>query len=393
MSWSKIQLSSLCHKITDGSHNPSQGINKSEYLMLSSKNIFHDDINFKDPRYLTKEDFEQENKRTDVVEDDILLTIVGTIGRVAVVSNNTPKFTLQRSVAVLKPKSKLIKPRFLMYSLRNMSDLLASESRGVAQKGIYLKQIRELEIPLPPLAEQQKIASILDAADSLRQKDQQLIEKYTALSQSLFLEMFGDPVSNPMGWERKNLQNLVKTVIDCPHTTPKWTSSGKVAIRTSNLTQGGWSWKDKRFVSEEDFHDRSKRGYVKSGDIILSREGTIGVLAIVDKEMEICLGQRLVQLIPDFSLANNYYLLHLLLYELEPERISRVMVGATSKHLNVKELREMNLPVPPINLQNQFAERIQSIEAQKLLALASLEKSAALFNSLLQRAFKGELTT
>jgi type I restriction enzyme S subunit len=393
VSWSKIQLSSLCHKITDGSHNPSQGINKSEYLMLSSKNIFHDDINFKDPRYLTKEDFEQENKRTDVVEDDILLTIVGTIGRVAVVSNNTPKFTLQRSVAVLKPKSKLIKPRFLMYSLRNMSDLLASESRGVAQKGIYLKQIRELEIPLPPLAEQQKIASILDAADSLRQKDQQLIEKYTALSQSLFLEMFGDPVSNPMGWERKNLQNLVKTVIDCPHTTPKWTSSGKVAIRTSNLTQGGWSWKDKRFVSEEDFHDRSKRGYVKSGDIILSREGTIGVLAIVDKEMEICLGQRLVQLIPDFSLANNYYLLHLLLYELEPERISRVMVGATSKHLNVKELREMNLPVPPINLQNQFAERIQSIEAQKLLALASLEKSAALFNSLLQRAFKGELTT
>ena len=393
MSWSKIQLSSLCHKITDGSHNPSQGINKSEYLMLSSKNIFHDDINFKDPRYLTKEDFEQENKRTDVVEDDILLTIVGTIGRVAVVSNNTPKFTLQRSVAVLKPKTELIEPRFLMYSLRNMTDSLASESRGVAQKGIYLKQIRELEISLPPLPEQQKIASILDAADSLRQKDQQLIEKYTALSQSLFLEMFGDPVSNPMGWDKKNLQDLVKSVIDCPHTTPNWTSSGKVAIRTSNLTQGGWSWKDKRFVSEEDFHDRSKRGYVKSGDIILSREGTVGVLAIVDMEMEICLGQRLVQLIPDFSLANNYYLLHLLLYELEPERISRIMVGATSKHLNVKELREMNLPVPPIDLQNQFAERILAIEAQKKLALASLEKSAALFNSLLQRAFKGELTT
>jgi len=174
---------------------------------------------------------------------------------------------------------------------------------------------------------------------------------------------------------------------------PKWTSSGKVAIRTSNLTQSGWSWKDKRFVSEEDFHDRSKRGYVKSGDIILSREGTVGVLAIVDKEMEICLGQRLVQLIPDFFLANNYYLLHLLLYELEPERISRIMVGATSKHLNVKELREMNLPVPPLTLQNQFAERIQAIEAEKQQAQASLQKSEDLFNSLLQRAFKGKLTT
>jgi type I restriction enzyme S subunit len=277
------------------------------------------------------------------------------------------------------------------------SDLLhkkfSSLAAGAVVKNLNISLVKGVEIPLPPLPEQQKIASILDAADNLRQKDQQLIEKYTALSQSLFLEMFGDPVNNQMGWDKRNLQDLVKSVIDCPHTTPNWTSSGKVAIRTSNLTQGGWSWKDKRFVSEEDFHDRSKRGYVKHGDIILSREGTVGVLAIVEMEMEICLGQRLVQLIPDFSLANNYYLLHLLLYELEPERISRIMVGATSKHLNVKELREMSLPVPPIDLQNQFAERIQSIEAQKQLALASLEKSEALFNTLLQRAFKGELTT
>ncbi len=277
------------------------------------------------------------------------------------------------------------------------SDLLhkkfSSLAAGAVVKNLNISLVKGVEIPLPPLPEQKKIANILDVADNLRQKDQQLIEKYTALSQSLFLDMFGDPVNNQMGWDKRNLQDLVKSVIDCPHTTPNWTSSGKVAIRTSNLTQGGWSWKDKRFVSEEDFHDRSKRGYVKHGDIILSREGTVGVLAIVEMEMEICLGQRLVQLIPDFSLANNYYLLHLLLYELEPERISRIMVGATSKHLNVKELREMSLPVPPIDLQNQFAERIQSIEAQKQLALASLEKSEALFNTLLQRAFKGELTT
>ena len=83
----------------------------------------------------------------------------------------------------------------------------------------------------------------------------------------------------------------------------------------------------------------------------------------------------------------------MLLYELEPERISRIMVGATSKHLNVKELREMNLPVPPLTLQNQFAERIQAIEAEKQQAQASLQKSEDLFNSLLQRAFKGKLTT
>jgi len=262
-------------------------------------------------------------------------------------------------------------------------------------KGIHLypKDVARLTIPLPPLEEQEKIAAILDAADRLRQKDAQLIAKYNALSQSLFLAMFGDPVTNPMGWERKKLQDIVTSVIDCPHSTPKWTAHGKVGIRTSNLTKGGWCWDDKRYVSESEFHNRSKRAYVKPGDIVLSREGTIGIAAIVINGMEICLGQRLVQLIPELNTANNYYLLYLLLLELEPERINRVMVGATSKHLNVKELRNMSLPVPLITLQNQFAERIQAIEAQKQQAQASLQKSEDLFNSLLQRAFKGELTT
>ncbi len=340
-------------------------------------------------------------KTKKLQEDDIIIEKSGgsptqPVGRV-VFFDQKGTYLCSNFTSILRPRKQYVAPKYLHYIL------FCNHKYGYVEKyqnkttGIINLQLQEYlkntKIPLPPLPEQQKIASILDAADNLRQKDQQLIEKYTALSQSLFLEMFGDPVSNPMGWDKRNLQDLVKSVIDCPHTTPNWTSSGKVAIRTSNLTQGGWSWKDKRFVSEEDFHDRSKRGYVKHGDIILSREGTVGVLAIVEMEMEICLGQRLVQLIPDFSLANNYYLLHLLLYELEPERISRIMVGATSKHLNVKELREMSLPVPPIDLQNQFAERIQSIEAQKQLALASLEKSEALFNTLLQRAFKGELTT
>jgi type I restriction enzyme S subunit len=261
-----------------------------------------------------------------------------------------------------------------------------------AYPSIRLSEISDLKIPLPALAEQQKIAAILDAADSLRQKDQQLVERYTALSQSLFLEMFGDPLSNPKKWKLSTLSSLVNAVIDCPHTTPRWTESGKVAIRTSNLSEGGWIWDDKRYVSEQEYHERSARAYVKSGDIVLSREGTVGIAAIVSPDMEICLGQRLVQIQPNLQLANNHFLLNLILYELAPERIERVMVGATSKHLNLRDLRNMKMITPSITLQNQFAERIQQIEAQKQQAQRSLEKSEALFNSLLQWAFTSELT-
>ena len=335
-----------------------------------------------------------------LLKDDIVIEKSGgspsqPVGRV-VFFNQEGEYLCNNFTSILRPIKTRVFPKYLHYIL------FCNHKYGVVRKYqnkttgiINLKlanYLAETKIPLPSLAEQQKIAAILDAADSLRQKDQQLVERYSTLSQSLFLEMFGDPLSNPKNWKLSTLSSLVNAVIDCPHTTPRWIESGKVAIRTSNLREGGWIWDDKRYVSEQEYHERSARAYVKSGDIILSREGTVGVAAIVSSDMEICLGQRLVQIQPNLQLANNHFLLNLILYELAPERIERVMVGATSKHLNLKDLRSMKMITPLITLQNQFDERIQLIEAQKQQAQASLTKSEALFNSLLQRAFTGELT-
>lgn len=99
-----MKIKDICTFVTDGSHNPPQGIEKSEYMMLSSKNIFDDEITFDEPRFLSQKDFEREHKRTKIVVGDVLLTIVGTVGRTAVVDEDMPTFALQRSVAVLHPK-------------------------------------------------------------------------------------------------------------------------------------------------------------------------------------------------------------------------------------------------------------------------------------------------
>jgi type I restriction enzyme, S subunit len=180
--WEEKTLNEVCEKITDGSHNPPKGIDYSEYLMLSSKNVFNDSLNYKSPRYLKKNDFEQENKRTNIKSGDVLLTIVGTIGRVAVVPVNFNKFTLQRSVAVLKNRKEIINPRFLMFLLQNIFDELTETSRGVAQKGLYLKQIRDININLPSVKQQEKI--ILDL-DKLSQKTNSLQQTYSNKLQSL----------------------------------------------------------------------------------------------------------------------------------------------------------------------------------------------------------------
>lgn len=135
--WEIKKLGEVCEKLTDGSHNPPKGILHSNYVMLSSQNVYNDKLVLDDVRFLHEDDFLREDKRTCVREGDVLLTIVGTIGRSAVFTQNI-NVTLQRSVAVLRPHINIIS-RFLMYCLIGKNTLLNEEAHGIAQKGIYLK--------------------------------------------------------------------------------------------------------------------------------------------------------------------------------------------------------------------------------------------------------------
>lgn len=187
--WEDFKLTEICTKITDGSHNPPKGVTFSDFLMLSSKNVFDDAINFEKPRFLKEEDYIKENKRTNVQEGDVLLTIVGTIGRCAVVNDSLKPFTLQRSVAVLKPAHDLVLSRFLMYALQDMLQILLQGARGVAQKGIYLKSLRELKLKVPPLLEQRSIITKLDViygqVDSFKDCISNNKENYKALKSAI----------------------------------------------------------------------------------------------------------------------------------------------------------------------------------------------------------------
>ena len=249
----------------------------------------------------------------------------------------------------------------------------------------------KIQIPLPPLAEQKRIARILDAADTLRAKRREALAQLDTLLQSTFLDMFGDPVTNPMGWEKPRLEDLCKKVIDCPHSTPRWTGSGVVCLRTSNLGKGEWNWADTRFVTEEDYTERTRRSEVLPNDIILSREGTVGVLALVDEGMRLCMGQRLVQLRVNDSQLDPRFLLNLLLHDLAPERLSRLMAGSTSKHLNVKELRKLPVLLPPLDIQHRFSAIAESVEQQKTRQRAHLTELDTLFATLQSCAFRGDI--
>lgn len=183
---SYVLLGNLCTRITDGSHNPPKGVDFSDYIMISSKNINVNSLNMSDVRYLTEEDFQRENERTKIAKGDVLLTIVGTIGRAYVVKGDEGNLVMQRSVAVLSP-GKNVASTFLMYSLSN-DEKLEKEGRGNAQKGVYLKQLSNYKIKLPVLEKQKLFEDIYEQAAKSKAELRKSIDAIDKVIKSLINE-------------------------------------------------------------------------------------------------------------------------------------------------------------------------------------------------------------
>lgn len=387
--WKKYYLNDLCRKITDGSHNPPKGIEYGEFLMLSSKNIFNDVINYDNPRYLNEEDYISENKRTQVEFDDILLTIVGTIGRVAVVPEYHIPFTLQRSVAVLKPKFELISSRFLMFSLQNILEQLVNESRGVAQKGIYLKQIREIEIYIPALKEQQQIVAILDEAFAAIDQAKANIEKNIQNAKELFQSKLNAIFSQKGdGWEEKTLGELGKVSM-CKRILKNQTApQGDIPF----YKIGTFGKAPDAFISKDIYEEyRRKYSFPKVGDILISASGTIGRRVVYDGEPAFFQDSNIVWIDNHEELVLNEYLYQFYgVCDWNPSK------GATINRLYNDDLRRIKISFPKkdeqknlIKTMQDLSDHTKSVESyyrQKKDNLLVLKKS------ILQKAFAGELT-
>ena len=302
----------------------------------------------------------EEIKRYRLLPGDLLLTEGGDpdkLGRGAIWNGEIDVCIHQNHIFRARKASNHIDMRYLSrlvsspygkrYFLRQ-----SKQTTGIAS--INMAQLKRFPVPLPPLEEQRRIAAILDQSKDISLKSRLSNELASSLIESEMIQRFGRPGSNQARSDCLSLVDAGVLVIDCPHSTPKWTEEGKICLRTSNLGKGDWIWQDTRRISDHDFQERSRRAPLEPGDIVLSREGTVGIAAIVTYGMEVCMGQRLVQLKLDASCLMPEYLLAQLLYLLKPYRISHAMTGSTSKHINVKDLRELKIYCPPLEEQREF---------------------------------------
>jgi len=325
-----------------------------------------------------------------VSSGSIVIATRMAVGRVAIAMNDVSINQDLKGIVC----SDDIFTKYLYYFFISQEKMLNRMASGATVKGIKISHIVGMEIPLPPLKEQQKIADILDAADSLRQKDRQLIEHYTRLGKSLFLAMFGDPVINPMGWDGGTIRDLLSTVNY--GTSAKAQSTGDFPyLRMNNITYDGYMVFDSlKYIS---LAEKDKPKFlVKKGDLIFNRTNSrelVGKTGLYNEDQEMVIAGYLIRMRVNEK-ANPFFIwgyLNSRYGKLVLRHMCKSIIGMAN--INAQELQNIKITMPPIELQNKFSQHIEKIEQQKQQVEANLVKSEALFNSLLQRAFKGELTS
>lgn len=375
------KLGEVCIQITDGSHNPPSGVEQSEYLMLSSKNIDDDFITLDSPRFLSHSDYIAENKRTTVSEGDLLMTIVGTIGRVAIVPEELKGICLQRSVAVIKPEREVVNNRYLMYQLQNMRPFLEKEARGVAQKGIYLKQVSQLDIKLPELEHQMQIVKVLDKASKLIFLRRQQLAKLDELVKARFVEMFGDPVKNTMNWEIKPLSELGELNRKArPRNSPELLGGPYPLIQTGEVANA------KTYITS--FNSTySEKGLAQSkmwpkGTLCITIAANIAQTSILT--FDACFPDSVVGFISR-NMTNELFIHYW--FSFFQKILDEQAPQVAQKNINLKILSELNVIVPPLSLQNRFAAFVERVDQQKQTIQQSLEKLELMKKALMQEYF------
>jgi type I restriction enzyme S subunit len=331
-------------------------------------------------------------------EKTVLLAMYGaTIGACSILPFEA---ATNQACAALLP-SKNCDEIYLFYYLKSILEELIKMGVGGAQPNISAGKIKQIEIPIPPLSTQKKIAAILDAADAYRQKTKNLIDKYDQLAQTLFLDMFGDPVRNEKGWKVNDLKSISTKILS--GNTPKggrevYVNEGIIFFRSQNVWRNRIVLEDVAFI-DQDTHDKMRNSSLKHRDILMTKTGrfntensSLGRAAMFLGDNDTANLNGHVYLIRLKNGIVNEFVLFIITTNQYREHIRRVCVGGIDKRqINKEHLEEFPIISPPIELQQKFTNILLSIEEQKQQAQASLQKAEDLFNSLLQRAFKGEL--
>lgn len=296
---------------------------------------------------------------------------------------------------VVRPINGKSDARYLLHFLRQERIRRDGERKmtgSAGQRRVPEHFLAGIEIPLPPLAEQRRIAELLDQAEALRAKRRAALAQLDTLIQAIFIDMFGDPATNPKGWRRNALCGITSKITDGEHLNPVFSAVGMPIVMAGNVLDDLVDLRTAKTVDSTLGERFRKKCNPEKGDLLLvSRGATIGRLCSIDFTDRFCLMGSVILIKPDSGLLDKKYLSALLKHPLMWEKLYAASGSSAQQAIYLKDIKRLSCPLPPLDLQREFAHRVAAVEKLKTAYRASLAEMDALFASLQHRAFRGEL--
>ena len=359
------------------------------YPYLCAINVLWDKI---DTSTLKETRFEQsELERYSVKKGDLLICEGGEIGRAAIWDKEEP-IQYQNALHRVRFNNEVL-PRFcLMYlkSLKEKGILDARYGKGVTIKHLVKSALLSIPIPIPPLAEQERIVAELDLLSSIIEKKKAQLKEYDQLAQSIFYTMFGDPITNEKGWEVKKLKDSVQEMFLGPFGSALKVScyvpesdAFAMVYEQKHAIQGTLEIEN-HFINKEKF-DSLSRFEVKPKDFIMSCRGTIGrIFQLPENSPKGIIHPSLMKI----RIKNEVYGYTFFVFLLKKVIAEQTTKGnCVQMAITAKELGNMDFPLPPLPLQQEFASKIEAIERQKSLIQQSIVETQTLFDSRMEHWF------
>ena len=392
MSWEAVRLDKVCIFLNGGT--PSRQVDKffeGNIPWITSADISEDQDIVSEARFYITQEAVDSSATKLIPKGNILLVSRTGVGKIAITGTD---ICISQDFTGIIPNKEVVNLRYLFRFLQSKKDYFVSHQRGATIQGITRKVISDLEIPLPPLEEQRHIAAILDQADRLRTLRREALAKLDRLLQATFLDMFGDPVTNPLGWEIGMVGDLSEKV---NYGTSKKADPNKgefPILRMGNITyEGHWDFSDLKYI---DFDESEQQKYlVHKGQILFNRTNSkelVGKTAVYREDKPLAFAGYLIRIQtnkranPEYvgAYMNTDYIKQFL------QEKCKSIIGMAN--INARELQAISIPIPPIDLQNKFAKIVEHVLNLRQIHEANLSQLDNLFNSLQQRAFRGELS-
>lgn len=286
--------------------------------------------------------------------------------------------------------SEAIYNKYLFYFLRLKKDYLNSLGRGATFKEISKSIVESIKIPLPPLSTQLAIVSELDKINELIRLKKEQLKDFDNLAQSLFYEMFGDPVENEKGWEVKKLNEIVSDNCSISYGIVQpgdGVENGVPVVRPVDMTKTFVSRKGLKNTTKE-ISDSYKRTILKGNEILMCVRGTTGLISMATPELQGCNVTRGIAPIECGPTCDKWFVFYQILNPAIQHHIAEYTRGIALKQINMKDVRDIPLCLPPLSLQRLFAQRIEQIEREKSEVLKSIQYLETLLASRMQYWFE-----